>query len=127
MSNLQLLGVHDRGVPGSERIQIRVNANGALTGFWLGLGIKQADGKIFPINDNQFWFGNGYVITGDWINVYTGKGSPSSVELPNTNNKVFSTYWNRANVLFQLPEIFPYLIEANNVYYSEDMRSLPSA
>ncbi|MBU2361182.1 MAG: hypothetical protein KKB02_19990 [Alphaproteobacteria bacterium] len=125
MISLSLSGVADRGTAGLERVQIKVSENCDLGHYWLGVGMKQFDNSIYPINDNLYWLGRGYVTAGDWVSIYTGAGKFSSFNLPNTVNTLYSMYWNRSNVLFKSPEIFPYLIYAQNVVISDEMRSTP--
>lgn len=123
MIELSLFGVQHRGVAGLERICIRALSPCNLGHFWVGLGVRRSGNMIFPINDNQYWLGNGYVSTGDWIFLYTGRGTPSISEVPNSENRIYTIYWDRDKILFGSPEVFPYLIKADNVILSDDMQS----
>lgn len=107
---LSILDVVDRGVPNSERVPIRVEAHCALGNFWLGIGLRQDVGRVFPINDNLFWLGNGYLTPGDWIFVYSGRGAPRRNAIPNQPNTIYTMHWNRSEVLFQSEELHPILI-----------------
>ncbi|QJF50494.1 hypothetical protein [Roseobacter ponti] len=108
---LDIKDVVDRGKPNSERIPILVNEDFYLQYQWIGLGIKQPEQKIFPINDNCLWLGSGQVYKGDWIFVYTGKGNPTTTPIPSQDSKIYTVHWNRSTTLFNSAEIHPYLLD----------------
>ena len=108
--SLKIMDVINRGIPNQERVPIFVNRETDLERFWLGIGIRQPDNRIYPINDNLMWLGNGFVTPGDWLFVYTGKGSPQTNKIPNQPNKIFSMHWGRDQTLFLSPEVSPYLL-----------------
>ncbi|WP_299663770.1 hypothetical protein [uncultured Ruegeria sp.] len=110
-SALMLMDVVDRGVPNLERIPIKVEEDFYLQYQWIGIGIKQPNSHIFPINDNSMWLGMGWVKKGDWIFVYTGKGEPRSNRIPGLENSIYTVHWNREATLFSSDEIHPYLLE----------------
>lgn len=117
---LIITDVQDRGVANRERISIKVNGYCDLGHYWLGLGIRQSQSEIFPLNDNIFWFGRGYVNVNDWIFLYTGSGTPRVNDIPNQSGKIYTLHWRRQNVLFQSSEVFPYLISAPKVGLPEN-------
>lgn len=116
---LKIVDVVDRGVGGKERVTIRVNSFCDLGHYWLGIGIKQSQNEIFPINDNLYWFGRGHVGPGDWIFLYTGLGSPRINDIPEQSGKIYTLHWQKQNVLFRSTEVFPYLINASTVSLPE--------
>ncbi len=118
---LKIVDVFERGVGGSEGISVRVQDFCDLGHYWLGLGIRQSDQEIFPLNDNLLWLGRGAVNSGDWVFVYTGWGQPRTLDIPNVTSKIYSMHWNRDDVLFSSPEVFPYLIKAPFVGLPEKM------
>ncbi len=63
--------------------------------FGVLLGIGQQNRTAFPIRDNFYWFGEGFVRKGDWIFLYTGPGEARTVEVPNTTEKIYSIHWSR--------------------------------
>lgn len=108
---MSILDVVDRGIPNQERIPIFIKNDFYLQTQWVGLGVMQPDKKIFPINDNSFWLGIGWVKKGDWIFLYTGKGEPRINEIPNQETKIYTVHWNREKTLFNSPELHPYLLD----------------
>ena len=110
LDSLRIMDVIDRGTPNQERVPILVDKETELGNYWLGIGIRQTDNQIYPINDNMMWLGNGFVTQGDWLFVYTGLGSPRTNNVPNQSNHIFSMHWGRDQTLFSSPEIFPYLL-----------------
>lgn len=108
---LKLHDVIDRGKPNLERIPIFVQSRTMMGQFWLGLGVRQANAQLSPINDNLFWLGSGWVNAGDWIFVYTGRGEARTGDIPNQIAKIYSIHWNRDRTLFSEPDIHPYLLE----------------
>lgn len=115
ISSLRIFDVQDRGIPNSEHVVLRADAFCDLGHFWMGIGLRQGDNSIFPINDNLLWLGSGYVVQGDWIFVYTGLGTPTVNEIPNQKNRIYTLHWNRDKILFGAREIFPYLIFSPSV------------
>lgn len=112
---IEIFEVRDRGVPNRECVVMRVNETTALTNFFVGLGFPQAPSNIRPVNDNTFWLGSGFVLSGDWVYLYTGVGKPISSIIPNQNNTVHSIYWNRVSVLFSSVQIVPFVYSIENV------------
>ena len=105
----EILGVYDRGVPNQERIVIRVYGFTDLNRIFIGVGMRQPPQSILPINDNSLWMGSGFVMPGDWIYVYTGRGNPRVDSIPNQDNKIYTMHWGRTTVLFQSPELVPFI------------------
>lgn len=110
-SSLRILDAANRGIPNIEHIVIRVERDFYIQNQWVGIGIRQPNDTIFPLNDNSLWLGTGWVNQGDWIFVYTGKGSPRTNPIPNQDNKIYTVHWNRERTLFSSPEIHPYLLD----------------
>ncbi|WP_162932977.1 hypothetical protein [Roseovarius sp. EL26] len=125
---IKIEGVTDRGIGNSERVVMRAQTYCDLGHYWIGLGMRQSQNSVFPINDNLFWLGKGLIQPGDWIFLYTGWGQPTTTDIPSQTNKIYTFYWKRDRVLFQSPEIFPYLINAPRVGLPNEMyqNALPS-
>ena len=126
ITELSVVGVFERGIPHQERIVISVNEIVSMGQFGLLLGIRQQEGAAFPIRDNFFWFGDGYLSRGDWIFVYTGPGDTRVVELPGTIEKLYSLHWGRENVVLSPPEIVPILVRVDAVDIPTETQLLPS-
>lgn len=125
---LELRDVIDRGVPNLERIPLYATFDVTLGNYWLGLGLKQSQESIFPINDSLFWLGNGYLEKGDWLFVYSGTGIPTTHEMPNQSNKISTLHWNKGQTLFHSAEIYPYLIAGDIRFppsFSQENPGLP--
>lgn len=108
---LTILDVVDRGIPNKERIPIKVNADYYLGSIWIGVGIYNGNDRIFPLNDNIMWLGAGWVKAGDWVFIYTGRGAPKTDKLPNSENSIYTVFWNRSTVVFKTPELHPFILD----------------
>ena len=127
ITELRVEGIYDRGVPNKERVVLRVNTIINMGQFGLFLGVRQQQGAAFPIRDNFFWFGDGYVAAGDWIFVYTGPGEARTSELPGSTQKLYSLHWGRQNTILSSPEIVPFLFRMDAVDIPAETLLLPSA
>ena len=127
ITELRVEGIYDRGVPNKERVVLRVNTIISMGQFGLILGIRQQQRTAFPIRDNFFWFGDGYVAAGDWIFVYTGPGEARTSELPGSTQKLYSLHWGRQNTILSSPEIVPFLFRMDAVDIPAETLLLPSA
>lgn len=128
ISELSVVGVHDRGIPNQERIVISVNQPVNLGQYGIMIGVKGAAGTGFPVKDNLLWFGDSIVFQGDWIFVYTGPGVPKASDLPNVTSKLYAIHWGRQTTILNNQELVPILfrvdavqvpIESSNLLLSE--------
>ncbi len=117
----ELLGVYDRGIPNKERVVIKADDYAELSRFFVGVGIRQPAYSVNPINDNSLWMGSGFVSPGDWIFVYTGTGLPRADKIPNQKNTIYTLHWGRSGVLFQSPEIVPFIYRLDGVRLPNEM------
>ena len=115
ITELTIVGVHDRGVPNQERIVISVNQPINLGQYGIMIGVKGATGAGFPIKDNLLWFGDGVVYQGDWLFIYTGPGQPKASELPNSTSKLYSIHWGRQTTILHDKELLPILFRVDAV------------
>ena len=127
ISELKVAGVFDRGVPNQERIVIHANQIVNMGQFGLILGIRQQGALAYPIRDNFYWFGDGYVNVGDWIFVYTGPGESLTSELPGGSGKLYSLHWGRNETILGLQEVVPILFRVDAVEIYTETLTLPSA
>lgn len=125
ITELTVIGIHDRGVPNQERIVIRVNDTVDLGQYGLMVGVRATSGMAFPIKDNLLWFGDAVVSQGDWIFIYTGHGKPKDSLLPNTNNRIYSLHWGRDWTVFSNQELLPILFRIDAVQVPSAPTSLP--
>lgn len=125
--DLTVVGVFDRGKPNFERIALRAQDMVIIGQFGVMLGIRQQGNSAFPLRDNLYWFGDGFLNKGDWIYLYTGPGEARTVNLPNTSETLYSVHWGRPNTILDHPEIVPILFRVDAVHIIEEMLALPSA
>ena len=119
ITELSVVGAYERGIPNQERIVIVANEVVNMGQFGLLLGIRKQQGTAFPIRDNFYWFGDGYLRKGDWIFLYTGPGEARKVELPNITECIYSLHWGRDKTILTHPEIVPILFRLDAVYVGE--------
>lgn len=115
ISELELAGVFDRGVPNKERIAIRARVAVDMAQFGVILGLKMANGEAWPLHDNFFWLGGGAINALDWILLYTRAGAPSSYVPDGQTCKVYSVFWGKPTVVFQNPNLIPILFRIGGV------------
>lgn len=121
---LDVRGVYDRGHPNMERIAIYVNSPLNIGQYGIMIGIKGDAGSAFPIKDHMFWFGDGYLNTGDWIFIYTGEGSLRVSDIPGGTAKLYSAHWGKSETLFHAPEIVPILFRVDAILVPQDALQL---
>jgi hypothetical protein len=116
LSELELWGVYDPGLPNLERIVLRVAEHVDMASFALIIGRDLPGGNSLPLQDNFFWFGNAFLNPGDWVFIYTGAGTPAFEQLAeNSQNKIYTLYWNRKQTIFHMPYIRPVLIRMDAI------------
>lgn len=116
LTELELWGVYDAGIPNLERVVVRVAQYTDMASFALLVGVDVPGGNSLPLQDNFFWFGNAVLSPGDWVYVYTGAGIGGSLELNNgAGNKIYNVYWGRKQTVFNVPTIRPLVIRIDAV------------
>lgn len=126
ITELLLVGVYERGIPNKERIVFRAASAVEMGRFGIFLGVKTAPGQALPIRDNFFWFGNGFVNMGDWVFVYTGPGTPRVAQLPNANEKLYTVFWGRNQVILHEPNVVPILVRMDAVTVDNPQALMPA-
>jgi len=126
ITELFVVGVFDRGIPNQERIVVKANEKVNMGQYGVMLGVKGANGTAFPISDNLYWFGDGYVFKGDWVFLYTGPGKPKTSELPNTKDKLYTIHWGRNVTVLGDENVVPILFRVDAVHVPSSIRSLPA-
>lgn len=112
---LQLHGVFDKGTPNRERICIHTHTDVNIKYYGLFLGLSVGRNFAIPIPDNFFWFGDLSLNKGDWVFLYTGKGTFQSSTIPNGTAKLHTMFWNRDRTIFHDPNIVPILASFHDV------------
>jgi hypothetical protein len=129
ITELAIAHVYEPGVPNKERIAIRVDAAVDLGSYAVVLGVRSPGTQfITPIRDSMFWFGSGTVAVRDWIFVYTGSGTPTTVppsaDTPGVGN-VYVLYWGRPQTAFHDPQVVPVLWRISGVFIPPVSLALP--
>ena len=115
IDEITILDVIDRGVANMERIALRINAGVNMGQYGLLIGVRSQDGAAWPLADNFYWFGEGLVVPGDCIFVYTGPGQPRKEKLPNVEQHIYSVHWGRKNTVFVNKNLAPILFRMDAV------------
>jgi len=122
---LKLHPVADRGVPNRERIAIHVEETTNMGQYGVMIGHSAVDRTAIPYQDNLFWFGDGIVNKGDWILLYTGKGTPRTDEWEVTGGNIYSIHWGRVSTMFANTNIVPILFRLDAVAVDTPPGDLP--
>lgn len=125
VTEVSIIGVFSRGIPGEERIVLQANEWVQLGQYGLMLGVRMQEGFAAPVRDNLLWFGDGILRKGDWIFVYTGPGVARESGLPNTQEKLYSIHWGRTTTILDNPELVPILFRVDAVQIPTTALSLP--
>lgn len=115
LRELKIYPVADRGVPNRERIAVYVNEATNMGQYGIMVGYSTADNFAVPYQDNLFWFGDGIVNSGDWILLYTGRGTAKTEDWEATGGKVYSIHWGRSTTIFANTNIVPILFRVDAV------------
>lgn len=115
ITDIELFGVYDRGVPGKERVVIKVLNDLNIGEYALVIGMQESSGAAVPLYDHFFWFGVGYLKASQWIHVYTGIGRPTSGKGEITKEDIFNVYWGKEKTVFDLKPIVPVLIKIGEI------------
>ena len=111
--------VLDAGVPNLERIALQASTDLEMASYAVIVGLKGDGNSITPLIDNFFWMGKGSINQGDWVFLYTGRGTNGASEIPNNTQKLFSIFWQRPKTIFNHPLIIPAVIRLDGVRIME--------
>nr|BAJ06922.1 hypothetical protein [uncultured bacterium] len=125
LNELQMHPVADRGVPNLERIAIYVKEPTNMGQYGIMVGLSALGAAAIPYQDNLFWFGDGVMNAGDWILLYTGKGTPRTEDWKPTGGKVYSLHWGRSKTMFANTNIVPILFRVDAVDLAAPPQDLP--
>ena len=115
LTELQIIGVFDRGEPNKECIAIQVNQAINIGRYGIMLGSHAGGNSAYPYRDQLYWFGDSFVKAGDWIFVYTGSGEPRETLQKNGVNTTYTVYWGRPTTMFAQSFIVPMLFRVDAV------------
>jgi len=125
VTEITVAGVFDRGVPNQERVVLHINETLNLGQYGLMIGLRSHGGSAFPIRDNLFWFGDGFVKRGDWIYIYTGPGEPKTTTLPNSQEHLYTVHWGRNQTILHHRDLVPILFRVDAVQVPQEAVGLP--
>ncbi len=126
VTELTVINVLERGIPNEERIVLRANDMVNMGQFGIMLGVSVSDETALPIHDNLYWFGDGYVLKGDWVFLYTGPGEPRTSELPGAKDKLYTIHWGRKTTVLGEVNVVPILFRVDAVQIPTALKSLAS-
>jgi hypothetical protein len=115
VDELALFSVQDRGLPNTERINLRVLGRVKLAEFILCLGAEAPGGGFFLLKDHMFWFGDeGWLEPPYWVIIYTG---PGERRMTHTNSDVpaLVLHWGRDRTLLGNPSLHPVLLRLGGI------------
>jgi hypothetical protein len=112
---LSLIGLHEAGVPGQEKIVLRPTESINLAQFGILVGWKGDTGLTTPLNDNFFWFGEIVVPVPSWIVVFTGKGTFYISKHPQNGQPIYVFYWGREQTVFHHNQFVPVVFQMSTV------------
>jgi len=125
LTELELYPVMERGAPNRERIVIFVKETTNMGQFGIMIGHASGGNLAIPYQDNLFWFGDGVVNKGDWIFLYTGKGTPRIDKWEATSGNLYSIHWGRNATVFANSNIVPILFRVDAVNVGSPPGNLP--
>ncbi len=115
IGELSIVSILDRGVPNKECIAIQANESVNMGQFGMMLGQYATDGTAIPYFDHMFWFGDGFVKSGDWLFLFTGSGVPRKAKATNGINETFSVFWGKPTTVFAETLTVPMLFRVDAV------------
>lgn len=122
---LKLHSVINRGIPNQERVAIYIEENTNMGQYGVMIGHASVNNTALPYQDNLFWFGDGGVNKGDWIFLYTGKGTPKTDVLETGTGNIYSVHWGRESTIFANSSIIPILFRLDAVDVGIPPENLP--
>ena len=125
VTELEIVGVFDRGLPNKERIIIYVNDSTNMGQYGIMLGIRTQNAMATPIADQLFWFGDGIVAKDDVLFIYTGPGVFQHSPFPNSTSTGYSLHWGKASTVLANSTIVPILCRIDAVHIQPDKVDRP--
>lgn len=110
-SPLRIDGVADGKIANSERVIVRVTEFVDLGGYGVCLGWQAEDDRVYPFNDNVFWFPQTPVAPPSYIFLYTGVGQTARTTVAGTGEDALVFHWGRPTTIFNVPQVLPILIK----------------
>lgn len=119
ITEIDLLGVWDRGVPNTERVVMQCHAGVELGDYCLVCGPPSPTGGIHPSPHHFYKFPFILVAPGSWIVLYTGRGQQFVAPMAGTNQPVHALYWGRDFTIFSDPAWSPALLRISGIGLSQ--------
>lgn len=108
---LEIVSVIDRGIPGKERVNIRVHTRTELRPYFLLAGAALPNNRTFPITNFSLWLGEDTIDDNSWIIVYTGPGELRlSTQMKETKENVLVLHWGCSTTIFGEALTVPVLV-----------------
>ena len=102
LSELEVVGIQDRGIPYQERVSLRVHAQMDLGQFAIVPG-RWVDGSLRPTTGAFYQFPGRPIQPGQWIFLYTGPGNTTETFETGTRMPALVLHWGKARTLFDDP------------------------
>src|ERR1019366_10733894 len=99
LKEIAIVGVHDRGMPNRERIEVKTIVPINMGRYGIMLGVIAGTGLANPIPDQLFWFGDATLSADVHINIYTGPGIASQTPIPGLTMPAFNIYWGKMQTI----------------------------
>lgn len=119
LTELQMLGVFERGVPNAERIVMKALVDISLAQYGVLLAHRKGntlESPSTPINDQLLWMTDRQVKAGTTIFVYTGPGEFKVTNVNGTTNPAVVVHWNKSTTIFANPFIVPVVFRIGAIY-----------
>lgn len=109
---LEIFSVSDQGLPGTERVNLRVNSRTYLGDYFLHAGMYLPSGRAIPLPNISLWLGEDTIDAGSWVIIYTGPGEAKLMtQTKDTKELVVVLHWHLVQTIFNDKNIVPVLIK----------------
>lgn len=118
VSEIEIVGVYDRGVANRERIVLRANTTIDCSQYAVVAGpvtVNAGASFIYPARDVLYYFGSGIVYATEWVIIYTGSGDALKTTMQGSGEPVYVVHWGRPTTLFADSRISPALIRVDAI------------
>jgi hypothetical protein len=113
VTQLNIAGVYDAGIPNSERVLLRALTYVNLGEYYLLTGRPTTPGFAFPLTTDVLWLGPTAVTAGSWIVVYTGPGQ--DLFSTHQGQPVIIRHWDKRLTIFHDQQVVPILIHIDAI------------
>lgn len=111
---LEIFSVSDRGLPNTERVNLRVNSRTYLGDYFLHVGIQLPNNRALPIPNISLWLGEDIIAAGSWVVIYTGPGETKLMtQTKDTREPMIVLHWHLNGTIFNEKNVVPVLIKVD--------------